>query len=194
MPRIEPVAEDRAGIALRLAYRYAEKRYGKVPEPMAVWAHAPGVMWTWVIAETLAHYTWRRLPRELGELAVIRAASVVGCTWCLDFGSLVARFEGVSEDKLRGIHDWANAPVFDAHERLVLEYADAMTATPMSVDDGLVIRLREVLGEDATVELTALIALENQRARFNLALGIASQGFSPDVCAAPSAQANSGGR
>lgn len=62
--------------------------------------------------------------------------------------------------------------------------ADAVTTTPVDVDDALVARLRDAFGVEPTVGLTATIALDNQRARFNHALGLHAQGHSPDVFAA----------
>ena len=65
-----------------------------------------------------------------------------------------------------------------------LDYATAMTQTPADVPDVLVNTLREHLGEDQLLELTHVIALENLRGRFNLALGIEPAGFSTStVCA-----------
>ena len=52
-----------------------------------------------------------------------------------------------------------------------------MTTTPVSVDDELVSELGKHFDERQLVELTAAIAWENWRARFNHALGIEAQGF-----------------
>jgi hypothetical protein len=60
----------------------------------------------------------------------------------------------------------------------VLEYTDAMTHTPVDVPDALFQRLRENFSEAQMVELTATIAWENYRARFNHAFGIEAEGFS----------------
>jgi alkylhydroperoxidase family enzyme len=56
-----------------------------------------------------------------------------------------------------------------------------MTATPPTVTDEMVARLNKVLGVPAVVELTMMVAIENERSRFNSALGLTSQGFS-DRC------------
>ena len=58
-----------------------------------------------------------------------------------------------------------------------MEYAEAMTATPPTVDDELVKKLRRHLDEAQLVELTAVVCLENVRSRFNSALGLTRQGF-----------------
>ncbi|MBY8850559.1 carboxymuconolactone decarboxylase family protein, partial [Saccharothrix sp. MB29] len=71
-------------------------------------------------------------------------------------------------------------------EKLALAYVEAMTATPTAVTDEQVAELDARLGHRGLVELTYLIALENQRARFNSALGITDQGFtSGAACRVP---------
>ena len=61
-----------------------------------------------------------------------------------------------------------------------------MTRTPVEVPDELFSRLREAFNEAQLVELTATIAWENYRARFNHAFGLESEGFSEGaVCALP---------
>jgi alkylhydroperoxidase family enzyme len=75
---------------------------------------------------------------------------------------------------------------FSDLERLVLQYADHMTQTPVDVSDALFARLREKFTEAQLVELTSAIAWENYRARFDHAFGIEAESFSEGaVCALP---------
>ena len=68
----------------------------------------------------------------------------------------------------------------------MLEYADAMTGTPVEVSDALFARLRERFTEAELVELTSAIAWENYRARFDHAFGIEGENFSEGTfCALP---------
>ena len=68
----------------------------------------------------------------------------------------------------------------------MLDYAVAMTKTPVDVPDELFAALRASLDDAQLVELTAAIAWENYRARFDHALEIGAQGFSEGaVCAVP---------
>ncbi len=68
----------------------------------------------------------------------------------------------------------------------MLEYAEAMTRTPVEVPDTLFSALLQHFNEAQLVELTASIAWENYRARFDHAFGIESQGFSEGAfCALP---------
>ena len=74
--------------------------------------------------------------------------------------------------------------MFTPVERRVLEYAEAMTSTPPAVTDAMAGALRADLGVDGFVELTMMVAVENERSRFNSALGLTSQGFA-DRCELP---------
>ena len=67
---------------------------------------------------------------------------------------------------------------FSTLERAALDYTVGMTVTPVAVTDEMVDELRKHLDPPALVELTAVIAWENLRARFNHAFGIEAQGFS----------------
>lgn len=71
-------------------------------------------------------------------------------------------------------------------ERLSIAYAAALTATPATATDEQVAELRQHLSEEQLVELTAMIAWENFRARFNRGFDVADQGFSQGAyCALP---------
>jgi alkylhydroperoxidase family enzyme len=68
----------------------------------------------------------------------------------------------------------------------MLAYAEAMTATPVDVPEPLFRALETALGHAGLVELSAAIAWENYRARFNHAFGAESEHFSEGAfCALP---------
>jgi alkylhydroperoxidase family enzyme len=96
----------------------------------------------------------------------------------MDIGSAVGRAAGVSEAQLRALSEYRSSSRFSELERLVLDYAVAMTATPVDVPETLFAELRRHLDDEQMIELTATIAWENYRARFDHALGIEAQGFS----------------
>jgi alkylhydroperoxidase family enzyme len=73
---------------------------------------------------------------------------------------------------------------FSELEKRVLRYTVALTRTPTEVSAELFNSLREHFGPQQLVELTAMIAWENFRARFNRGFGIEAEGFSEGaVCA-----------
>ena len=186
MARVPAVPPQAAGPLIRLAYRYARRRFGEVPEPFAVTARHPGLFLASAVHEMLAQRAATRLPASVRELAVYRTAWTVGCSWCVDFGAMLARLEGLDAPRLAAIGDYANSPVYTEDERAAIAYADAMTATPPTVTDEQVADLTRRFGHAGVVELTYQIALENSRSRMYSALGITEQGFgSGDTCRVP---------
>ena len=84
---------------------------------------------------------------------------------------------GASDDKIRRVPTWRESDLFSDMERAALEYAERMTITGEKVTDELWARLRGHFSEAQMVELTAAVALENFRSKFNVPLGVESQGF-----------------
>jgi|SRR5215468_3214116 len=102
-------------------------------------------------------------------------------------GSAVGRQTGlVTEQQLRDLAQYQESPAFSPLEKLVLDYSVGLTRMPVEVSDELFAELRSHFDEAQLVELTAAIAWENYRARFNHAFGIESQDFSEGAyCAVP---------
>jgi 4-carboxymuconolactone decarboxylase len=101
-------------------------------------------------------------------------------------GSQISRRWGLSDAELLALPSYRSSALFTDLDKLVLDYAVGTSRTPAEVSDALVARLRKHFDDAQLVELTHLIALENLRGRFNLALGIGAAGFSEGmVCAVP---------
>lgn len=79
--------------------------------------------------------------------------------------------------KVEALADWRTSDLFDEREKAALDYAEHMTITGQRVDEALFARLKRHFDEAQIVELTAVVALENFRSKFNPALGIEAQGF-----------------
>jgi alkylhydroperoxidase family enzyme len=95
----------------------------------------------------------------------------------VDINSAVGRKLGVSDEQLAHLADFERSDAFSPIEKLILRYAEGMTRTPAEVSDALFAELKSHFNPAQIVELTAALALENYRARFNRALEIASEGF-----------------
>lgn len=80
-------------------------------------------------------------------------------------------------DKLGELLIWRESKLFSEPERVALEYAEAITYTDRTVDDALFARVKKHFTEPQIVELTAAIAFENFRSKFNPTLGVEAQGF-----------------
>jgi AhpD family alkylhydroperoxidase len=187
--RIAPLPPKRANWLIRAMYRYARLRFGEVPEPFAVAAHHPRLLIASAVHETLLQSASRKLPANVRELAVFWTARTVGCSWCVDFGSMLQRLDGLDIERLQDIDNYATSARFTDDERVAIAYADAMTTDPHSVTDEQVADLRTRFGAEGVIELSYQIGVENMRARMNSALGITEQGFnSGDACRIPWAE------
>jgi alkylhydroperoxidase family enzyme len=184
--RIEPLPPNRAGLLTRVMYRLAKRRYGQVPEPFAVAAHHRKLMIAGAVHETMIDRASKTLPVSVRELAVFWTARKIGCSWCIDFGSMLQRLDGLDIQRLKDIDNYATSTAFTDDERAAIAYADAMTTDPHTVTDEQVADLRARFGDAGVFELTYQIGVENMRARMNSALGITEQGFnSGDACRIP---------
>jgi AhpD family alkylhydroperoxidase len=170
-----PPARPRGPVA-RFAYAVSRRRYGHVLGPIAVTAHNPLLLAGYSTFE-LALERANRVDRRLEELGAMRAATMTGCPFCIDIGYAMLGELGFTPEQVLDVARWRESDAFSPDERLVLEYAEAMTQTPVQVSDELFDRLRARFDEAAIVELTAAIAIENYRGRFNHAVGLGSEGF-----------------
>jgi alkylhydroperoxidase family enzyme len=119
-----------------------------------------------------------RMPAQLKVLATAKAAMIVNCEFCLDIGSEIARVEGIPQEKLEALLTYADSPTLTNDERLVVEYAVAISTSPAEVSDDLWERINARFTRTQITELAAEIAWENQRARLNQALRVRPAGFS----------------
>ena len=176
--RIAPVPPKQANLLTRVMYRVARRRFGEVPEPFTVAAHHPRLLIANAVHETLLESGSKKLPASVRELAVFWTARTIGCSWCVDFGSMLQRLDGLDVDRLKDIDNYATSPRYTDDERAAIAYADAMTTDPHTVTDEQVADLRNRFGDAGVIELTYQIGVENMRARMYSALGITEQGFS----------------
>ena len=85
----------------------------------------------------------------------------------------MGRKAGLTDEKLHAVlgNDFS---IFNETERLVIELADAMVTAPADVSDDLYARLRHEFSEEQLMQLSAQIAFENYRARWNRVFDVGS--------------------
>ena len=171
---------DESNLLVKAMNWYTRRSFGAVMEPALGMAHHRKVLTSTMRFQRSAEH-WDAVDPSLKHLATLAAAATVGCSWCLDFGYWVSHTKGVDPAKLEAITEWRTSDAYTDLERRVIEYAEAMSSTPLTVTDEMVAGLQEELGTAGVVELTAVIALENTYSRSNAALGFTSQGFK-DQC------------
>jgi AhpD family alkylhydroperoxidase len=153
------------------------REYGDILAPALLWARRP-LLFLGVAAFVgiLERKSSPLLPR-LRSLVMTRVSQINWCRFCVDLNSATALERGISPAKLESLERWRESNLFDDDERLVLDYAEAVTRPEPGVDDALAKRVKDRFGEDGTVELTGLIAFQNMSSKFNSALAVPPQGF-----------------
>jgi AhpD family alkylhydroperoxidase len=184
--------EEKTGALPRAADWYVRRSYGRRMALTGVMAQSPWNMMGWGMLE-FGNERSHKVEEKLKDLAATKAATVIGCQFCIDIGSALGRKAGVSEDQLRDFHNYRDSSAFSPVEKLVMEYAEEMSQTNVEISDELFARLREHFDDTQIVELTVAIATENFRARLNNALDIPPAGFSEGMyCPVPERQAVAG--
>jgi AhpD family alkylhydroperoxidase len=199
MSRLQGVSDRDASLGAKIAFFFTKRKLAQMAgletagmlEPLRMYAHIPRLLSAYGKLEQAESKLDILSPRHRA-LAELKAATTVRCEYCIDLGSQIARQWGITDEELLALSmskaDYRNAACFSEVDKLILEYATAMSRTPVEVTDRLFDALRAHFDTPQLVGLTHVINLGNLRARFNLALGIGSSGFSgSQVCALPEA-------
>jgi alkylhydroperoxidase family enzyme len=170
---------------VKIAFRLSRRDLGRDVAPVGVYAHAPRLLVGYGMFEQ-ATAAQHRVDERLKVLAETKAAAIVNCEFCCDIASSIARHSGITEAQLLALPNYRESEEFTPLERLVLDYATAMSRTPTTVTAELFAAMRAHFDERQMVELSNVIALENMRARFNSAFDMTPAGFSAGmVCVTP---------
>ncbi|MCA2303051.1 carboxymuconolactone decarboxylase family protein [Mycobacterium intracellulare] len=193
MPRLQGVSDRDAGLGAKIAFFFTRRKLAQMTgletagmlEPLRMYAHIPRLLNAYGKLEQAESKLDVLSPRHRA-LAELKSATTVRCEYCIDLGSQIARQWGITDEELLGMANYRDAPCFSDVDKLILEYATAISRTPVEVSDELFEALRAHFDTAQLVGLTHVITLGNLRARFNIALDIGSSGFSGDrVCALP---------
>ena len=112
----------------------------------------------------------RRLDPQLRELAQTRCGWVRGSQFVFSQHCKSCRTVGVPEEKIAAVPAWSVSPLFDAPERAVLAYTDALVGDGGRVPDTLFEDLRRHLGDVEILELTYITCLYEMHATMSRAL------------------------
>ncbi|MDX6749142.1 carboxymuconolactone decarboxylase family protein [Geminicoccaceae bacterium 1502E] len=188
--RIAPRRVEDTPWYLRPFFWNQRRRYGRVLEAGLLWARSPRLFLGVALLYGLIDRRSSPIEPALRSLVTVRVSQINHCRFCIDLNSATLLQRGVSEEKALALAEWWESPLFDARERAVLAYAEAMSLPEHGVAARHMARLRCFLDEDAIVELTALVAFQNLSSKFNAALGVPPQGFcalTPSAAAPPAA-------
>jgi AhpD family alkylhydroperoxidase len=134
--------------------------------------HSPPVASGWLNYLTAIRQQ-SSLPGGLRELVIMRIAVLNGAPYEAEQHAPIALREGVSQVQLDDLGSWQQSKNYDATQRAVLAYTDAMTKD-IHVSPEVFAAVKAVLTDRLLVELTATVGAYNMVSRFLEALQIHS--------------------
>lgn len=162
MTLLPPV--ETPGFLMRVVYRVARRRYGKVLMPLRViYSRAPVLLAVGLLIEWIrGHATV--LDPGLRSLVTVYVSTRRSCDFCADLGLALAVRKGMGPERFDQLPAWRGSTAFSPRERAALAWVDDI------VEDGRIgaatlAAARELFSERELVELTWLQASE---AYFNL--------------------------
>ena len=175
--RIKGIEEADASFILKPLYAGFKRIAGKVSTSLKVSAQRPSIAWFGNLLG-IAIEKSGKVEKRIHFLAQMRAAQIVECPFCIDIIPALGKKNGVLTDaEISAVSHYFDSDLFSIREKIAMEYAETVSKTPVKVSDEMFGRLKNYFDEKQIVELTASIAFENYRARFNHALGIESDNF-----------------
>jgi alkylhydroperoxidase family enzyme len=171
MARISYVEEnDHPGLA-ELIGEIRNGRRGTLINVYKLLLHSPALAACWLDVINAARFK-TALDGRLREIVIIRVGYLNRTDYVVkQHVPVLALPEGLSEAECEALADWQNSQFFNARERAVLAYADAMTRE-IVVPDDVFEALRLHFSEQQIVELTVLTGIYNMHTRVMTALRI----------------------
>ncbi len=176
MPRLRQVSRHETDDELTL--QMYDRLFGPDRDPVAepgtatgtpgdwwtVFALSPDVMRHCVRGFALYRSPKRKLAPALRELGQTRAGWLRSSQFVFSQHCKSCRTVGISDDKIAAIPTWSTSELFDARERVVLAYTDALVGGDGRVPDALFDQLKEHLDDEEILELTYITAMYEMHA------------------------------
>lgn len=168
MPRLKQVSKEQATSNVRKYYDALFGDRDPVAEPGTA-TGTPGNWWTvfanvpYVFDHATGHFgmfgmfaekSVSELDAAVRELGIMRAGYAQASQFVYSQHCKAARRNGVSEEKIQAIPQWQVADVYDAKERAVLAWADALILQGGRASDELFEALHSHLSDEDILELT----------------------------------------
>lgn len=171
MARVSDVPPEAVPADVRDVYVTFSTAYGAFRDQVGVMAHVPPAV-KGLMGMLLELRERQNVPFRYIELAIVVVAKLNECHYCVDHHKPLLMVEGLSEAGVARLLEYADHPELDEVDRVVVEYAIAVTQAPQRVSNKLFARLREHFTESQVVEITLRTALCGFFNRFNDALRI----------------------
>jgi len=170
MARIPYIKEEEHPELAEMIAGIRARRGGDLSPVARMLLNSPQLAEGWMKMFTFIRYQ-TAFPARLRELIIVRVAVRNGARYEYHAHREHALEEGVTPAQIDALADWRKSDLFDAAERAVLAYTDAIT-DDIKVSDEVFAAVRALFDDRQMVELTGTIAAYSFVSRFLVALEI----------------------
>jgi uncharacterized peroxidase-related enzyme len=174
MARVSKVPSSTLPTQVAAIYERYASSYGPFRNQAAVLAHVPSAV-THLLGLLLELKAQENVPRRYVELAIVVTSKLNACAYCVAHHTRPLHVEGLSRATIDKLPALDGNPELTEVDKLVIEYATAVTDHAGRIRDEIFERLRAHFTEAQLVELTLRIALCGFFNRFNDALMIENE-------------------
>lgn len=171
MARVRDIPPDEVPEEIRDVYERYASGYGPFRNQVGVFAHLPSAV-KHLMGLLLEFRAQKNVPFRYVELAVVAVSKLNECDYCVGHHKPLLMVEGVSPEGVDNILNYKDSTELGEVDKLVVEYAIAVTNAPQKIRDNVFERLGKHFTEAQIVELTLRIALCGFFNRFNDALQV----------------------
>ena len=171
----------RLPLVLRFGTWIAERRTGRPMLAARLLAWYPKAAIGAGVMESLVAHQSGKATAKLLKLVRLQVSFMASCAFCIDMNSAGYADSGIKDSEievLQGRRGLNEVDSLSREERLALRYARALTATPVTMDSGLLGELLATFSEREMVVIASTIAQVNFWTRMIQGLGVPPAGFS----------------
>src|SRR6516164_958162 len=173
MPRISYIDDSRKTPQITALIESAQKTGAPDPRVVSIMTRSEvGTAWVECWNKVLYRGV---LPHKLKEMCRIKISVAHQCGYCSTVRSTVARAEGLTEDMINDLFDYAGSERFSEREKAALHYADLFKQGQHSIDkDEVYTALAEHFSDEEIIELGLFCAEVDGVGKFVKSLNVLS--------------------
>src|SRR5215467_12510651 len=169
---LAPIEKPR-GLAMKLAYFFTRRQFGKVLTPLKVYSARLPTAFGMFYGKIAQLDKKLLLPEETVLLIREQVARTNVCLFCMDIGRSLAIKASMNEAKFDALDEYRTSPLFTDAERAALDYVTELTINK-KVNPNTFTRMSPYYSERAICEIVWLVASEHVYNITNIGLNIHS--------------------
>lgn len=168
MSRMEPMPiDDCPDPELRSTLEHFVKTLGFVPNSLLTMQRVPAIARAVVQLNRAVFDPAGLVDLGLKRLVAHMASYAAGCQYCRAHTTVSATRHGIADEKMAAIYEYRTNPLFDARERVALDFALDAASVPNGVTDESYARLAEHWTDEEIVEILGVVCMFGVFNRWN---------------------------